>query len=239
MKVVITQSMLFPWVGLLEQIRLADVLVFYDDVQFSKGSFTNRVQVKSPTGIKWMTVPLQDLKLGAVIDEVKTLPAVQWREKHLALLDRSFKGAPHANDALLMARDIYSMDQPSIGHLARASMLAMGHYFGLLKGKRVLDVRELCINGSGSQRVLDIVHAVGGTIYITGHGARNYLDHEAFEKSGIKVHYMHYERRPYPQPWGEFTPFVTGLDLLARLGCDGRNQIASTSVPWREFLAKT
>ena len=43
MKVVITQPMLFPWVGLLEQIMLADVLVNYADVQFSKGSFTNRV----------------------------------------------------------------------------------------------------------------------------------------------------------------------------------------------------
>jgi hypothetical protein len=230
--------MLFPWVGLLEQIRLADVLVFYDDVQFSKGSFTNRVQVKTPTGIQWMTVPLQDLKLGAVIDEVKTVPTVQWREKHLALLDRSFKSATHANDALLMARGIYSMDHPSIGHLARASILAMCHYFGLLEGKRVLDVRELCINGSGSQRVLDIVHAVGGTIYITGHGARNYLDHEAFEESGIKVHYMHYERRPYPQLWGEFTPFLTSLDLLAYLGPDGQHKIVSTSVPWREFLLK-
>jgi hypothetical protein len=230
--------MLFPWVGLLEQIRLADVLVFYDDVQFSKGSFTNRVQVKTPTGIKWMTVPLQDLKLGAIIDEVKIVPAVQWREKHLALLDRSFKGAPHANDALLMARDIYSMDHPSIGHLARASMLAMGYYFGILEGKSVLDVRELCVNGSGSQRVLDIVHAVGGTIYITGHGARNYLDHKAFEESGIKVHYMNYERIPYPQLWGEFTPFLTSLDLLANLGRDGQHQIASTIVPWREFLSK-
>ncbi len=239
MKVVITQSMLFPWVGLLEQIRLADVIVFYDDVQFSKGSFTNRVQVKTPTGIQWMTVPLQDLKLGAVIDEVKTVPAVQWREKHLVLLDRSFKGAPYTNDAVLMAREIYSVDHPSIGHLARTSMLALSHYFGLLEGKRVLDVRELCVKGSGSQRVLDIVRAIGGTIYITGHGARNYLDHEAFEASGVKVHYMHYERHPYPQLWGEFTPFVTALDLLANLGRDGQYQIAPACVPWREFLSKT
>jgi hypothetical protein len=230
--------MLFPWVGLLEQIRLADVIVFYDDVQFSKGSFTNRVQVKTPTGIQWMTVPLQDLKLGAVIDEVKTVPAVQWCEKHLVLLDRSFKGAPYTNDAVLMAREIYSVDHPSIGHLARASMLALSHYFGLLEGKRVLDVRELCIKGSGSQRVLDIVRAIGGTTYITGHGARNYLDHEAFEASGVKVHYMHYERHPYPQLWGEFTPFVTALDLLANLGRDGQYQIAPASVPWREFLSK-
>jgi hypothetical protein len=235
MKVVITQSMLFPWVGLLEQIRLADVLVLYDDVQFSKGSFTNRVQVKTPTGVQWMTVPLHDLKFGSVIDKVMIGTAVEWREKHLAMLDRSFKGSPYANEALLMARKIYSVDHSSIGHLARASMLALGDYFGLLEGKRVLDVRELSIDGSSSQRVLDIVSAVGGTVYITGHGARNYLDHEAFELSGVAVQYMKYDCHPYPQRWGEFTPYVTGLDLLASLGRNGEQIISSKSVPWREF----
>jgi len=39
--------MFFPGWVLLEQLKLADLYVFYDDVQFSKGSFTNRVQVKA------------------------------------------------------------------------------------------------------------------------------------------------------------------------------------------------
>jgi len=58
MKIVITQSMLFPWVGMLEQIKLANIVVHYDDVQYSKGSYVNRVQLKMPEGIKWMTIPL-------------------------------------------------------------------------------------------------------------------------------------------------------------------------------------
>jgi hypothetical protein len=48
-----------------------------------------------------MTVSLPDLKLLGVIVEKKSGPAVKWHAKHLALLDRSFKGAPHANDAFL------------------------------------------------------------------------------------------------------------------------------------------
>ena len=36
MNVVISQPMLFPWVGMLEQVRLADSYVHYSDVQFSK-----------------------------------------------------------------------------------------------------------------------------------------------------------------------------------------------------------
>jgi len=77
---------------------------------------------------------------------------------------------------------------------------------------------------------------VGGTIYVTSHGARNYLDHEAFEQAGVKVHYMRYECNPYPQRWGEFTPYVTGLDLVASLGRDGSSRISSHCVPWRDFL---
>lgn len=229
--------MLFPWLGMLEQMRLADVLVHYDDVQFSKGSFTNRVQVKTATGIQWMTVPLHNLKLGTAIDEVQFAPASTWRDKHLALLTQSFGTTPHEAEALALARDVYSRDQSSIGHLARASMLVLGNYFGLLDGKRVLDVRGLDIDGSGSSRVLEIVQAVGGTTYITGHGARNYLDHSAFEEAGVRVEYMQYAHPPYPQGWGKFTPYVTGLDLVANVGREGREHISSRSIPWQQFLS--
>lgn len=231
--------MLFPWAGMLEQMRLADVLVHYDDVQFSKGSFTNRVQIKTATGSHWMTVPLRDLKLGVVIDELRTAPLAAWRDRHLALLAQSFEGAPHARDALNLAREVYASEHSSIGHLARASMLALGEYFCLLQGKRVLDARSLGIAGSGSQRVLDIVRLVGGTVYVTGHGARNYLDHEAFDRAGVQVEYMCYDRNPYPQSWGQFTPYVTGLDLVAYTGRQGRELLSSASVPWQQYLSST
>jgi hypothetical protein len=239
MKVVITQSMLFPWVGLLEQIREADVLVHYDDVQFSKGHLTNRIQVKTPSGRSWMTVPMKELHLGQAIDEARIQPTSAWRDRHLALLRESFRKAPHAADALDLAATVYSQDHATIGALARASMLALARYFGLLEGTRLVDVRSLGIGGASSQRVLDVVAAVGGTVYITGHGARNYLVHEDFEGRGVDVRYMHYSMSPYPQAWGEFTPFVTGLDLVANCGRDGARVIASSSVHWRSFVARS
>ncbi len=86
MKVVISQPMYFPWVGMFEQIRLADVYVHYGDVQFSKGSFTNRVQIKTAQGIKWLTVPLKDVSIGQVIDEVRINASVDWRRQHMDIL---------------------------------------------------------------------------------------------------------------------------------------------------------
>ena len=47
-KIVISQPMLFPWIGIFEQIKLSDVYVHYDDAQLPQGrSFINRVQIKT------------------------------------------------------------------------------------------------------------------------------------------------------------------------------------------------
>src|SRR5947209_7942610 len=92
--VVISQPMFFPWVGLLEQVRLADAYVHYDDVQFSRGHFANRVQVKAPGGSRWLTVPLRDLHLGQKINEVRPDDRKNWRGQHIELLEQLYRDAP-------------------------------------------------------------------------------------------------------------------------------------------------
>lgn len=236
MRVLITQSMLFPWIGMLESIKLADVIVHYDDVQFSKGSFTNRVQVKTAQGCRWLTVPLSGLHIGQRICDVSVVDEAAWRSRHMAILEESFRGAPYASEALEIAENVYSRRYSDIGSLARASMLSLAQYFGLVEGKTVLDVRTLGVAGYGSQRVLDVVIAVGGKTYITGHGARNYLDHEAFEASGVAVEYMSYSKLAYPQAFGDFNPYVTALDLVAQCGRNGLLYIRPNCVAWRQFL---
>lgn len=236
-RVVISQSMLFPWVGMLEQVRLADVFVHYDDVQFSKGSFTNRVQVKTATGMQWMTVPLSGHHLGQTIAETRIAPVATFRGRHLALLSDSFDGAPFADDALGLLEATYDGGHETIGALARASLMALADYFDLTGERQFIDSGTLFQSLSSTDRVLAIVQALGGTSYVTGHGARNYLDHGRFEANGISVDYMDYQKIPYAQGHGAFTPYVTGLDLVAWRGRAGRELIVSGTVSHKELAA--
>ena len=91
--------------------------------------------------------------------------------------------------------------------------------------------------GTAWRRLLSIVKAVGGTRYVTAHGAANYLDHEAFERAGIAVEYMDYSKTPYPQLHGEFTPYVSIVDLIANLGTAAHAAIRPKTIPWRDFLS--
>lgn len=233
--VVISQPMYFPWPGMLEQIALADRFVFYSDVQFARG-FYNRVQVKTSAGIVWMTVPLAEQHRGQLISEVKVDYRKNWQAKHLNLLKESFRQSPYAKDALALCENVWSARHLTLGDLAKCSMRVLSDYFDLSSSTHFYDSAQMDIFGKSTQRLIDLSSALNAKTYITGHGAANYLNHEAFEQAGIDVAYMQYQCKPYSQAWGTFTPYVTSLDLVANLGKAGRELLCSEYINWRAFL---
>lgn len=234
MRVVISQSMYFPWVGLLEQVKLADVFVHYNDVQFTKG-FYNRVQIKTDQGTTWLTVPLQKHPREALIDQVLATDT-GWREDHRNLFRTAYKNAPFLSDALTLMEQVYSGGSDRLSDIARTSIEVLIDYFDLASTTQFADSGTLGIGGRSSQRLLDITKRFGGDRYVTGHGARNYLDEDLFAEQGVAVEYMRYQRSAYPQLHGSFTPYVSSLDLVANCGREGRSVIISDAGPWEEDM---
>jgi hypothetical protein len=223
-------------VGLLEQIQTADVFVHYDDVQFTRG-FYNRVQVKTATGTPWLTVPLRDWHRGQRIDEVRIDDTQDWRSAHRAVLRQAYARTPHRDDMLALADAVWSTPADTLADVSRASIRALAAFFGLDATTRFEHSTALGIPGRATDRLLAITQAIGGTTYVTGHGAKHYLAHERFEAAGVSVEYMDYHCRAYPQQFGPFTPYVTALDLIANCGRDGAAFIGAHTVPWRTVVS--
>lgn len=231
--------MYFPWVGMFEQVNLCDAYVNYDDVQFSKGSFTNRVQIKtnSSNGFNWLTVPLKQLKLGILINELEINNQKNWQNQHLEMLKQAYKNAPYFKEMLGLVRDLFDFPLTTISEVSMKSMELSINYFDLAANKTFYDASRLGIEGGSSERVYQIVKYLNGTHYITGHGAKNYLDHSLFENNSIRVEYMNYLKLPYPQQFSTFNPYVSILDLIANIGKQGKEYIKSSTIYWKEFLA--
>jgi hypothetical protein len=229
--------MYFPWIGMLQQIRSADVYVFYNDVQFSRGGFLNRVQVKTRTGSKWMTVPLRDQRLGQLIHDVTIDDRSDWRKSHIELLTEAYADTPHWKDVKSILFDVFSRATSSLSDIAEASTLSLVDYFDLRNSCHFLRSSDLNISGRSTQRVVDICSHLGAKTYLTGHGARNYLQHDAFEARNMLVSYINYNLSPYQQMHGAFTPYVTALDLVANCGRGGSQFLVGSAQDWRTFLA--
>lgn len=231
--VVISQPMYFPWLGFFGQMAKADVYIWLDDVQFSKGSFTNRVQVRTRNGQSWMTIPLAG---KGAFQTINSLSAADdgWRRGHRDLLRQQLAGAPYQE----MALDLF--DEALQGTKLVETLIASAEIPARAIGSLPSDIRRSSAMGvaaSSSQRVLELVQAVGGARYLTGHGAANYLDHELFERRGIAVEYMSYDVTPWPQRFEGFTPYVTILDTVASVGNEAAAHAGGATIGWRDFMA--
>lgn len=236
--VVVSQPMFLPWIGLFEQMAMADVFVHYDDVQLPQGrSFITRVQVKTRDGVRWLSVPVDHRASGPRICDTHICDAMTWRKAHLETLRHSYSRAPGFPDMFALAQDVLLQPHSNLADFNIHGMERIAAALGLKC--RFLRASELGIGDRGSDRLLAICAALDASAYVTGHGARNYLDHRRFEERGIAVRYMDYAAKPWPQLHGPFTPFVTILDLMGALPfSDVRNHFKSSAVDWKAFLEK-
>jgi hypothetical protein len=74
-------------------------------------------------------------------------------------------------------------------------------------------------DSKSSLKLLQLVNAVGGNIYVSGPNAKSYLDTKLFEESGVNVLWYKYEvQDPYQQAYPGFIPNLSIIDLIMNLG---------------------
>lgn len=230
----ISQPMYFAWPGLIAHMAMSDVWVWLDDAQYSKGSFTNRVQLRSPRPPSWMTIPL---RASGSFQRILDLEAKgeDWVERHLRSLESVYGVSAYWREAQGLAEVIAHESGPLCDKIIRSTE-DVARSVGALP-MEVVRSSALNIGGRGSARVLDIVQRLRGERYLSGQGGRKYLLHEQFERAQVDVQYMVYDFIPWGQGGGVFTPYVTTLDLISEVGTSrARNFLTCRSVPWHTSI---
>ena len=228
----ILQPSYLPWLGYFEQIHRSHVFVLYDDVQFEKGSWRNRNRIKKPDGALWLTVPVLLKGRGfPLIRDVKINRSVQWQKKHIRGITQSYLKAPfferYADDLFkIMGRPWKFLIDLNL-ELTYWSAEQLGISTPLILAS------ELGVPGSRVQRLIDIIHSLGGNHFYEGAAGRDYIDVPSFEKAGISVTFQDYEHPRYPQLHGDFVPYLSIVDLLFNCGLDSLNTLA---IPERKKL---
>ena len=232
---VISQSMYFPWIGLFDQIRLADAFIFYDDVQLTRG-FYNRVQVVQANGTNFITVPLAKKKQKQLIQDTEISQNECWHASHKSKLEESFSAAPYNEEALKIFEKVINKNDKGLADLNKNSIMEVTKYLSLENSTSFKSSSEMFAVGTSSERLLDLCKKSECDIYLTGHGALNYLDHNLFERNSIEVFYIKYEFTPYETSLRDYTPYVTCLDAIAHLGAKTVKSMKSTMVHWSDAI---
>jgi hypothetical protein len=217
-KIAILQSNYIPWKGYFDMIAAVDEFILYDDMQYTRRDWRNRNQIKTPQGLQWLTVPVKVKgKYHQTIKETE-LDNQEWTEKHWGALLQNYKKAPHYKEITELLEPMYL--QSNYTHLSELNRILIEnicHYLSITT--KITSSTDYQLIEGKTERLVDLCVQAGGTEYISGPAAKDYVDSHLFDERNIKLTWFDYSGyKEYPQLWGEFAHGVTILDLLFNCG---------------------
>lgn len=219
-KTVILQSNYLPWKGYFDLINMVDVFVFFDDVQYTPRNWRNRNRIKTPNGLKWLTVPCGESRRRLICDVAIT--DSQWQKKHWKCIEYFYRRAEYFHLFEPFLKEVYLNKQwEKLSELNQFLIKTIAGHFLKIQ-TRFEDSRKYSCQEKGLDRVLCILDKIGNVEeYITGPSAKSYINsrEKEFSDRGIKLTYMDYSRYPeYKQLFGDFIHQVSIIDLLLNTG---------------------
>ena len=169
MKIAIHQPEHFPYIGFFQKMKAADLFVILDDVQYTKGNFQNRNKFKNKNEVdEWFTISLETKPHHKLIKNLKTNDTIDWRKKIIKQLYNNFN---------IDFSNIYSSS-----NLIDINLESINYCRKKLNINTPLIISSaLNIKTKGSQKLSDICRELKATEYISGQGAKKYIDKTLFD----------------------------------------------------------
>jgi len=226
---VILQPSYIPWRGYFDQIRRADVFVFYDDVQYDKHGWRNRNQIKTHQGKQWLTIPIhtRGVTQGTPIRDVRIDWSKPWAKSHLKSLTFAYNKAPYFKEYVPLLESFYGRRDEFLADFTIETSIILTRELGFASTRFMRSSEIPDIHGQKTDRLIHILKRVGATHYTCGPSASSYMEPEKFDAAGITFEYMEYKYPEYSQLHAPYDPYVSILDLLFMTGKDSCSYIMS------------
>lgn len=229
------QPVYLPWLGLFHKIALADMFISFNQVQYQPKDWNNRNQIKTQQGPIWLTVPvLRKGYLEKSISDIEINNNEPWARKHWKSMQVAYAKAPYFKRYAGFFEDIYGRRWERLVDLNETMLRGFLDILGIKVPVR--SASEWNFSGAKSDLVLDMCIQTGTCEYIFGSNGRNYADVDAFSTAGVKVHFQDYVHPTYLQQHGEFTPYMSIVDLLFNCGDDSYSILMAGNISKTELI---
>lgn len=220
------QPQYIPWLGYFDKIARSDCFVFLDCVQYKVREFQNRNKIRTKDGWIWLTVPVITKGEGRQrICDIKIDNEIAWARQHLKSLESWYAKSEFFDKHIEFFRTIYSREWDKLSEL---NMHIIEYCLGQLAINTPIHFEsELEINGTKTDRIIEICRKLKGDTYLSGSGGKDYLEEDKLVQVGIKLVYQDFKHPVYVQQFmkteADFLPYMSVLDLLFNKGEHSNN----------------
>lgn len=213
-KIAISQSNYIPWKGYFNLINSVDVFVIYDDMQFTKRDWRNRNIIKTPQGLKWLTIPVftKD-RYFQKINETK-ISDKRWPIKHWKAITRSYSKAKNFKKYEKVFEELFlDCEEEYLSKINYKFITVINMILGIKTKIRFSS--EFNLLDGKTEKLIGICKQCDANVYVSFPSAKAYFNEDLAKKEQIQVNWIsHAGYQKYEQLYLPFEHKVTILDLI-------------------------
>ncbi|MHC4843189.1 MAG: WbqC family protein, partial [Planctomycetota bacterium] len=212
--------------GFFDKMRKSDSFVIRDEVQLIERDFHHRniIRIQSNNGDlqwKWIRVPVQkefkqicDIEIKNDVKD-KNVP---WNVFLLRQIKSNYQKTHHFKKYFPKFEEIMLIYKEKLSELNMEIIYFLKDCFGI--DTEIVLASELSFDKTGdpSTDLVRIAKTVGADTYLSGTGARSYLNPMPFQKMGVELKFQDFDHPVYPQRYNGFVPNLSAIDALFNVG---------------------
>lgn len=224
----IHQPNFFPWMGYFDKMDKSDIFILLDEVQLTDSSMTQRNRVLNCNGAPaYLTVAFQ--KAGYMqkqLREIELNVEVDWQKRQVDFLKGTYGKMPYFNEVWELIKPIYTKQYNKLVDVNYDSICLMKHVLGITTQLVWQSDLNYPRDAHKNDLILNLCKSVSADCYLSGNGARKYMDIESFLREGIEVEFQKFEAPAYEQKYAkEFCAGLSMLDVLLNCGIERTRQL--------------
>ena len=225
------QPSFLPWLGYLEQMGVADIFVYLDDVKYTRQDWRNRNRLLNAAGQpEYLTVPVRADSEKRLIKDALIAESPDWPQKMMNKLKVWYAHAPYAKQYLPRLDDILKRKYSYLVDLNYEVMRLLTDAYGI--STPTVRSSDAAVSATDkNQRLIDLCRRYGADVLYDGAAAANFIDLVRFQDAGIAVVFQDYVPQVYPQGPHPFVGHLSSLDALLWCGEGARGMLFGSPLP--------
>lgn len=221
--VAIHQPHYMPWLGYLDKMQKADEFVVMDDVQLTDRSPMRRNKfLQLGKGESYLSLNIE--KKGYREKRTRDIHLSDWRENrrnHLRFLELNYKKTAGYEEVMPLVTRYLEQDFNYLIEVDLATMELLREIYGISTPLVMQSSLDYDHNAKNNDLILSLCLASKANRYLSGRGARSYMNVEGFRARGIDVAFQVFSYPVYEQyKQDEFISNLSGIDMAMQLGIE-------------------
>lgn len=211
MKIGLHQPNFLPWSGYFYKILKSDKFIILDDALISNNlDYLNRSLFLTYGKKKYFTVPICRNFKQIKIKDLEIDNSYNWKKNFINFIKENYRSAKFYKK---YESFFFSIQNREFKKVIELNIFFIDKICNLLNiKKKFIYSSHYELKSQSSLRIVELTKLLNGTEYLSGQGAKKYLDEKLFLNNKINLNYLNYKQVDYEQQ--KSSKFISGLSIL-------------------------